>query len=304
MMEEGYVFKIDPEFRRLVLPYNPEEYSVLEQEILQNGCQQPVIVWYGYIIQGFEQYEICKTHGIAFEIKNISFRVREEVISITCREQLSTRYLPENQYRYLIGKRCNADIIVGAHNAAGTDQFKERASRELSRGKNLYESSTGRTKQRLAQEYQVNQSSITRYSIFAQAIDYIASLKPETADLILAGKMKISIEAVMACHGKTEDEVIKQLSMLRKRTRAKKTSIKKEEIVESKTIKDMPDFDPDAEINSLALTVPSWISSIKRTHSTANFSLATIEGRSQLERELYQLQKAIEIMLHALKEVR
>ncbi len=65
------------------------------------------------------------THGITFEIKNISFCVREEVISITCREELRARHLPENQWRYLIGKRFNADIVIGAHNAAGTDQFKE-----------------------------------------------------------------------------------------------------------------------------------------------------------------------------------
>lgn len=304
MTEEGYVFKIDLEFRRLVFPCSQEEYAKLEEQILREGCHQPVVVWYGYIIQGFEQYEICKAHGIAFEIKNISFRVREEVISITCREELSTRNLPENQYRYLIGKRYNADIIIGAHNAAGTNQFKERVHRELSRGKNFYERSAGRTKERLAGEYQMNQCSITRYSIYARAIDYIASIKSEAADLILAGKMKTSMEVVMVCYGKAEDEVIKLLNASKEGISAKNPTFIKEEIIKNKTIKDMPVFDPDAEINSLALTIPSWISSINRTRSTAKFSLLTSEGRSQLERELHQLQKAVKMMLHALREVR
>ncbi len=69
------------------------------------------------------------------------------------------------------------------------------------------------------------------------------------------------------------------------------------------SIKDMPAFDPDAEINSLALTIPSWISSINRTRSVAKFSLLTLEGKNQLEQELHRLQQAAQIMLLALKEV-
>lgn len=303
MMEEICTLKIDSEFRRLVFPYSKEEYVALEQQILQYGCQQPVIVWYGYIIQGFERYNVCIAHGIAFEIKNISFRVREEVISIICREELSTRRLPENQCRYLIGKRYNADVIIGAHNAAGTDQFKERIKRELSKGRKPYESSAGRTKERLAMEYHLNQCSIARYAVYAQAIDYIAGIKPETANQILAGKMKTSMEAVMVCCGKAENEVTKLLEAPGESLNVKKAAFREDEAVKSATIKDMPAFDPDAEINSLALTIPSWISSIHRTRSTARFPLLTSKGRKQLEQELHKLQKATQIMLHALGEV-
>ena len=84
----------------------------------------------------------------------------------------------------------------------------------------------------------------------------------------------------------------------------KKPSAAEKKIAKATTIKDMPVFDPDAEINSLALTIPSWISSIDRTQSAAQFPLLTIKGKKQLEHQLYQLQKAIQIMLHALEEVR
>lgn len=303
MTQEKSMLKIDSEFRRLVFPYSQEENAALERQILRDGCPQPIVTWCGYIIQGFEQYNICIAHGITFETKNISFRVREEVISIICQEELNTRYLPENQWRYLIGKRCNADIIIGAHNAAGTDQFKERTRRELSRGKNLYESSAGRTRERLAEEYQLNKCSIARYEIYAQAIDYIASINSETASRILAGEIKALIEQVMNCYGKTEEEVTKLLSVSRQRTRVKKPVAAEEETVKSITVKDMPAFDPDAEINSLALTIPSWISSINRTRSMAKFSMWTSKGKNQLEQELHQLQNATEKMIHALKGV-
>ena len=303
MTEKGNRFKIDPEFRRLVFPYSQEEYEILEQSILQDGCSQPVVVWCGYLIQGFEQYDICMANGIAFITQNISFRIREEVISLICRKELSTRYLPENQRRYLIGKRYNADIIIGAHNAAGTDQFKERVRRELSKARVFYESSAGRTKERLAEEYHINRCSVTRYSIYAQAIDYIACMKPETVDQILAGEVRTSMEDVMACDGKTEDEVTELLLSSGRSVNTKEAATEKKEAAKSITIKDMPAFDPDAEINSLALTIPSWISFINRTRSVAQFPLLTLKGRKQLEKELQRLEEATQIMLSALKEV-
>ncbi len=303
MTEERCTLKIDPKFRRLIFPHSREEYEALKQQILQHGCGGPVVVWYGYIIQGFEQYDICMEYNITFQIKNINFRVREEIISATCQKELSGRCLPENQRRYLIGKRYNADIIIGAHNAAGTDQFKERIRRDLFRGKKFYENNAGRIKERLAGEYHLNQCSIIRYSIYAQAIDYIASIKPEAADQILAGERKTSIEAVMSCYGKSEDEVVKLLTASRRNVIAKRPAFVKTEVAVGTTIKDMPAFDPDAEVNSLALTIPSWISSINRTRSAAKFPLLTSKGRNQLEQELYQLQKATQIMLNALKEV-
>ena len=122
--------------------------------------------------------------------------------------------------------------------------------------------------------------------------------------LILAGGTRISTESVMACYGKTEEEVAQLLTASRERGRMKKQVLEVKETVKSMSIKDMPVFDPDAEINSLALTIPSWISSIDRTQSAAQFPLLTIKGKKQLEHQLSQLQKAIQIMLHALEEVR
>lgn len=159
------------------------------------------------------------------------------------------------------------------------------------------------TKKRFAEEYHLDRGSITRYSIYAQAIDYIASVNHEMTDRILMGEMKTSMEAVMACYGKSEDEVTKLLTAPRRSMSAKRPVSVAEKMVKESTIKDMPVFDPDAEINSLALTIPSWVSSIDRTRTTANYSLLTQKGRDQLEVELYKLEKEIQTMLRALKEV-
>ena len=48
------------------------------------------------------------------------------------------------------------------------------------------------------------------------------------------------------------------------------------------SVKDMPAFDPDAEIYSLTLTIPSWISSINRTGAATDLALVTDRAKNKL----------------------
>lgn len=63
----------------------------------------------------------------------------------------------------------------------------------------------------------------------------------------------------------------------------------------------MPKYDPNAEISSLTLTIPSWISSIERTCSSADFEHATPEALDKLGLKLQILQEAINILIAATK---
>lgn len=75
-----------------------------------------------------------------------------------------------------------------------------------------------------------------------------------------------------------------------------------EPLISGPSVKDMPTFDPDAGINSLALTIPSWIQSLQRTNFTVDFSLITEAGRKQLRNELRHLISAADT-LNSLLEV-
>lgn len=66
-------------------------------------------------------------------------------------------------------------------------------------------------------------------------------------------------------------------------------------------VKEMPAYDPDAEISSLTFTIPSWISSINRACSAADLSDITDNARSKLEKELTELKETINNMLVAIK---
>ena len=69
------------------------------------------------------------------------------------------------------------------------------------------------------------------------------------------------------------------------------------------SIKDMPVHDPDAEISSLVLTIPSWVSSIDRACSLSNLGEISNNARCKLIKELVTLRETIESMLAAIKEV-
>ena len=68
------------------------------------------------------------------------------------------------------------------------------------------------------------------------------------------------------------------------------------------SVKDMPAYDPDAEITGLTLTIPSWSSSIDRTKNKADLSSISDNARVRLAEALAELQIKIAEMLDAIKE--
>ena len=68
------------------------------------------------------------------------------------------------------------------------------------------------------------------------------------------------------------------------------------------SIKDMPAFDPDADINGLALTIPSWSSSIDRVLKRTDLSIISSHAREGLVRQLLSLTDHVSDLLDAIKE--
>ena len=55
----------------------------------------------------------------------------------------------------------------------------------------------------------------------------------------------------------------------------------------------MPEFDPDATCNELALTIPMWISSINRMKANTKVELVSTEAKGKLMRVLQELEHKI-----------
>ena len=70
-----YDLTVDPEFRDLIPPLNEEELKLLEESLVADGCESPLIVWNGVIIDGHNRYAICRKHDIPVFHSGEEFRV-------------------------------------------------------------------------------------------------------------------------------------------------------------------------------------------------------------------------------------
>jgi hypothetical protein len=60
----------------------------------------------------------------------------------------------------------------------------------------------------------------------------------------------------------------------------------------------MPEFDPDASITELTLTIPHWVGSIQRTQSHTDFSIISDGARKKLIEALTNLEEiAFELLI-------
>lgn len=315
MAEQGiYELKIDAGFKRLIPSLSTEELKQLEQNIIRDGCREPICVWNNTILYGHNRYEICTRRQIPFMIQHICFDNREEAIAWICANQLGRRNITEETRKYLIGKRYEMEKILGAHNAAGTNQHTKKEVRAKMLPEPPFGVTAGRTRERLSEEYNISHATVLNYEKYSKSLDLLSRNMPELVPKILSGEVKITHENTIEL-SRLPCREIKRLSNLisdnaseftgnlRKVLPKKQSSTEKPHFpVPAGSVKDMPAYDPDAEISSLALTIPSWVSSINRTCSAANLSVVSDNALSKLEKQLLELKESIESMLSTIRE--
>ena len=99
-----YDLTVDPEFRDLIPPLNEEELKLLEASLVADGCESPLIVWNGVIVDGHNRYAICRKHEIPFAIQEKDFSSRDDAMLWMLRNQLGRRNLNNYQRVELVLK--------------------------------------------------------------------------------------------------------------------------------------------------------------------------------------------------------
>jgi hypothetical protein len=90
---------VDDEFKSLIPPLSPDEYSQLEENIVRDGIRDPLVVWHvpngdDILIDGHNRFEISVKHaGIPFQIKRMTFDLRKDVIRWIILNQFGRRNL-------------------------------------------------------------------------------------------------------------------------------------------------------------------------------------------------------------------
>lgn len=267
----------------------------------------------------YDAFEICKAHGIPMTVSHVRLGSMEEATAWVCKNQLLRKDIPEKMRQYLIGKRFLVEKALGAHEAAkGRRSPASEMTTTVIVDNNPYDATATKTCERLGLEYHISFVTVRKYGIFAGILDYIRSKEPALANKILSGKIRISHEHLVEISQLTPTEFNRMTRYFLKTTDRRPTYIKfratleenhrKESVVTTApltgTIKDMPIYDPDGEVCSLALTIPSWIGSINRTQSVSDFTKVSESAGAKLIYELDRLVYTVEgIRATLVKEV-
>ena len=145
----------DQEFKTLIPPLTPDEYAQLEQNILQHGCRDPIVLWRGKIIGGHNRHTICAKHGLPYK---------------TITQRLPSR---------------NAAKLWILENQLGRRNLTNAVRIELAALKVALSGRTSETRKTIAREANLSERTVQQYMHIKTHGD------PELLQKVLSGNMKI-----------------------------------------------------------------------------------------------------------------
>ena len=167
--------RIYEEFKELIAPLSEEEIIRLENNILQEGIRDPLILWKSedeyVLIDGHNRYAIAKKHGLEFPYKTMEFKDKEEVEIWMVNNQLGRRNITSIQRKYLLGQKYETEKRM-----YGTNRFTMLLEEEETKGK---------TKKKIAQEENISESTVMRAAKLYQAINTIAAQNKDIRNKLL-----------------------------------------------------------------------------------------------------------------------
>ena len=306
--EKKTEYTVDPIFDRYVQPYDKNSSQQLLSAILGDIDGRVVHVWNGCHLNDKAKYDLCMEHGINVKIKEYSFKGRNTAGYYICSQEILRKDLCDDYRKYLVGQMFHYKELIEAG-----DVFRRPV------GKNKLAIEIGAS-------IKLAGGTVLKYNQYSDAMDIVFDSDPDFARKILMGVVKVSQENVVelsrlraeeirAISKAVEEERIDKLTLNDIRNEVRwfamrymgGSSVRTAKAEEKKTpktgtIRQMPEYDPDSEVNSLCMTISSWISSIKRVNDNADFGKITMKARLRLGKQLVALVTTIDDIQKSLEE--
>lgn len=188
------------DLKNLIPALSPDEFSQLEENIKQHGCQTPIQLWQTtkfaagqsdnpsdtdeviyILIDGHNRLEICRKNNLHFDVYMLSFNSIKEAKDYMINLQLGRRNLSPTQISYFRGLRYN------------NEKSDKISNLSQNYPKGHYDPSGSSTAERLSKEYNVSPKTIKRDAEFAKGMEMLA---PELRNDILRGKQKVEKKVI------------------------------------------------------------------------------------------------------------
>ena len=192
--------RIDPEFKALIPPLSKEEYQQLEHNILScNKCRDAIVTWRGIIVDGHNRFNVCVTHGITFEIKEMDFASRQEAKLWILDNQLGRRNITDAMRIELALSKVELLRQKAKDNQIRAGGDKTRAGALLSEVSKLEEEPIN-VRKAMADEVGVSEGTIHNY------VQITKHGSPELLERVRSGDIKID-----TAHRLQVKEIVKQI---------------------------------------------------------------------------------------------
>lgn len=200
---------IDPEFRDKIPPLSEDEFSKLEQNILEDGeVREPLVVWRNTIIDGHHRYKIIQKHPeIPFKVKQMDFPDKWAAIVWMCRNQLGRRNITDEQKTALIGEAYKAQKMT-----AGGD----RRSDNFSKGQNGLLKKYENTAQKIADDFGVGEQTVKRAEHFIDSLNEAEKVSPGIKEAVLSGSVKAPKSVISEIRNAPEEKKREAVEAIKK----------------------------------------------------------------------------------------
>jgi len=293
-----------PKFDRLVKPLEKSELIKLKEELLESEDARIIHTWRGKHLLDRERYEMCAQLSLSATIEEHYFEDWMGAAEYICRQQLKTMPQGSKYQKYLIGQLLQYVL--------SRNRDQDNAEKKMV----LAES--------VGSEWKLTGATVSKYGFFANAIDDIFGLSEDLARMILSDKVAVSHENVLelsrlrgeeirAIAKTIETENLSKITLAFIRNEVKLCHIQERgavsrkekqdmEISQNVGIRQMPKYDPDSGVNSLCMTIESWISSIQRVRNSEDFMKITEQASLRLMKKLSGLEYVINATQESLVE--
>jgi len=297
-------YYISPEIRMLVQRNGTGEHRLLEEKILNREMIPKIVVWNDFVIDDIDIFELCVENDIEFRPYSMDFPSVFHVYSWICSDQIERRDLTNTMRRFLLGFLAISESAI-RRNTMSQSILDVPAKREAIDA--------------IARCYSLSSVCIFNYKKLTESILRINEISPVMAECILNERMKITAQQILSLGNKSGSEILRFTDEVTKITDGKpkyaemnkKLQLDKQlEFRKRRTgsqesvpeIRKMPKYDPDAELTSLTLTVPTWISSITRM-CRSGIESSSAKARNDLLAELFQLTESAERLKQYLEDI-
>jgi len=217
--------KIDQEFAELLVPLMAYEYKQLEDNIIAEGCRDPLVVWNGTLLDGHNRKEICDRHNIPFKTVSVDLKDKDEAKNWIITNQLGRRNLDPKEFTRLVGMKKKIMGLPHGEQKKNSSKFQNCLTIE-----------------EIANQHGVAKATVSEAENFVDNLDKIKEVSPESVKEVMSDRKikKKDIKRIAEKAEQGEDAVKEEIG----RIKEEKSKLKQ-------AIEDKGDYKPNFPITKV-----------------------------------------------------